>query len=175
MFLVIPRFFPHRLEALLKFAVAYLDRVDIRGVDGQKLKDRWAAGPSTYLGLLAHGFPNLIMVAGPQSASGSTNFPRAIEVGVDWVTELIDYARRNGYTRLEVQRVAERQWVDEVARSYEKLLLRKGKGWFVGYNSNVAGHEGGTARMPAYQGGAPRYTELLRQAAEEGYRDIDLS
>ena len=151
------------------------DRVDIEGVDGAKLKDRWAAGASTYLGLMCHGFPNLIMVAGPQSASGSTNFPRAIEVGVDWVTDLVQYARAHGYTRIEAQAVAERQWVEEVARSYEKLLLRKGRGWFVGYNSNVAGHEGGTSRFPAYQGGAPKYTALLRQAAEEGYRDIDFS
>ena len=151
------------------------DRVVIRGVDGEKLSERWSAGPSTYLGLLAHRFPNLLMLAGPQSASGSTNFPRAIEVGVDWVTELLCYARSNGYTRIEAQAVAERQWVEEVARSYSKLLLRKGKGWFVGYNSNVAGHEGGANRLPAYQGGAPKYTALLRQAADDGYRDIDLS
>ncbi|MDW3216873.1 MAG: NAD(P)-binding domain-containing protein [Ilumatobacteraceae bacterium] len=50
------------------------DRMDIRGVDGVRLADKWADGPSTYYGLLTNGFPNLCMVAGPQSVSGSSNF-----------------------------------------------------------------------------------------------------
>ena len=58
------------------------DRIDIRGVDGVALADKWRDSPRTYLGVLTHGFPNL-PVAGPQSVSGSTNFPRAIETGVD--------------------------------------------------------------------------------------------
>ena len=67
----------------------------------------WKDGPVTYLGVLAHGFPNLLMVAGPQSVSGSTNFPRAIEVGVDWVTDLLQHARERGVTRLEAGAEAE--------------------------------------------------------------------
>ena len=55
----------------------------IRGVGGQTLAEKWRDGPSTYFGVLVNGFPNMFMVAGPQSVSGSTNFPRAIETGVD--------------------------------------------------------------------------------------------
>jgi hypothetical protein len=123
---------------------------------------------------MTHGFPNLIMVAGPQSASGSTNFPRAIEVNVDWVTGFLQHALEKGYTRLEAQANAEEDWGEQVARSYEKLLLRKGRGWFVGYNSNVRGHEAGKIRYPAYQGGGPKYASLLAQTAAEGYLGIDL-
>ena len=57
------------------------DRMKVRGVDGALLSDKWRDGPSTYLGILTKGFPNMLMVAGPQSASGSTNYPRAIEGG----------------------------------------------------------------------------------------------
>jgi cation diffusion facilitator CzcD-associated flavoprotein CzcO len=55
------------------------DRIDIRGVGGEKLRDKWADGPVTYLGMLISGFPNMIMLAGPQSGSASTNYPRGIE------------------------------------------------------------------------------------------------
>ena len=51
------------------------DRIDIRGVDGQTLRDKWRHGPSTYLGLLTHGFPNLLMVAGPQRRRGRRTSP----------------------------------------------------------------------------------------------------
>ena len=73
-----------------------MDRIGIRGVNGITLSDKWREGPSTYLGVLSHGFPNLLMVAGPQSVSGSTNYPRAIESGVNWVTGLLKHAMDSG-------------------------------------------------------------------------------
>jgi cation diffusion facilitator CzcD-associated flavoprotein CzcO len=149
------------------------DRMAIRGVGGRLLADKWRDGPSTYLGLMSHGFPNLLMVAGPQSVSGSTNFPRAIESGVDWVTGLLEHVFQEGCTRLEAQEEAEREWVAEVAQVYGALLLRRSKGWFTGYNENVEGHEAGKVRYQAYFAGAPRYREFLAKAQAEGYPRID--
>ena len=120
----------------------------------QQLKDKWKDGPITYFGSMTHGYPNLLMIAGPQSASGSSNFPRAIEVNVDGATDILKHALANNFTRLEAEQEAEQYWVGAVQRSYEKLLLRKGKGWFVGYNSNVAGHDG-AERFPATRAAAP--------------------
>jgi cation diffusion facilitator CzcD-associated flavoprotein CzcO len=149
------------------------DRIDIRGVGGQKLRDKWADGPSTFLGLQIHGFPNLITVAGPQSGSASTNYPRGIEVGVDWVTRLIAYMREKGYTRLEATAEAEERWTQHVAKMYSTMLMRKAKGWFTGYNSNVEGHEHGRVRYFVYNGGAPKYLTRITEVANEGYKGIE--
>lgn len=150
------------------------DRLDIRGVGSQQLKDKWKDGPITYFGSMTHGYPNLLMIAGPQSASGSSNFPRAIEVNVDGATDILQHALANNFTRLEAEQEAEQYWVGAVQRSYEKLLLRKGKGWFVGYNSNVAGHDGVQNRFPAYQGGGARFAKMYREAMSDNYRGIDI-
>ncbi len=150
------------------------DRLDVRGVDGVRLGDKWRNGPSTYIGVFSSGFPNLLMVAGPQSVSGSTNFPRAIETGVDWVTDLLLHVRERGCTRVEARPEAEEEWVDEVVRAHERMLFRRSKGWFTGYNSNVAGHQEGQVRYQAYFGGAPRYTEVIDRAAADGYPALDL-
>ena len=150
------------------------DRIDIRGVGGQTLADAWSDGPSTYLGALTHGFPNMLMVAGPQSVSGSTNFPRAIETGVDWLTGLLVHARDHGINRVEARSEAQEQWVEEVVRAHEKLLFRRSKGWFTGYNSNVAGHQEGKIRYQAYFGGVPKYMKLISQEAAEDYPSIEL-
>lgn len=151
------------------------DRIDIRGTDGQALADKWRDGPSTYLGVLTSGFPNMLMVAGPQSVSGSTNFPRAIETGVDWVTELLQGAMADGNRRIEAEPDAEAEWLVEVERAYERLLLRNSKGWFTGYNSNVDGHTEGIVRHQAYFGGAPQYAEKVREVATAGYPGVSLS
>jgi len=60
------------------------DRIDIRGVDGVRLKDKWSGGPQTYLGVLVQAFPNMLMLMGPHTALG--NIPRSIEYNADWVT-----------------------------------------------------------------------------------------
>ena len=60
------------------------DRIDIRGVDGLSLKEKWKDGPQTFLGILVDDFPNMLMVMGPHAGLG--NFPRAAEYSADWVT-----------------------------------------------------------------------------------------
>ena len=151
------------------------DHMNIEGVGGIQLADKWSQGPITHLGVMTHQFPNMIMVAGPQSASGSTNFPRAIETNVNWVTALFEHVFASNYSRIEAKASAEAQWREEVTASYAKLLLRHGKGWFVGYNANIRNFDPNNIRYPAYQGGAPKYTEFLRQEAQLGYPGLTLS
>ncbi len=148
------------------------DRIDIEGVAGEKLRDKWVDGPITFLGMQIHGFPNLITIAGPQSGSASTNYPRGIEVGVDWVTNLLTYVRERGYTRMEATHDAQQQWSDHVAAMYATMLMRKARGWFTGYNSNVDGHEAGRIRYFVYNGGAPKYRATITDVAERGYPGI---
>ena len=52
------------------------DRIDVRGVGGLTLKDHWADGPKTFLGLMSAGFPNLLTIVGPHNASTRCNIPR---------------------------------------------------------------------------------------------------
>src|SRR5262249_3685586 len=83
------------------------DRIDIRGRAGQRLKDKWADGPRTYLGLQIAGFPNLLTLVGPHNAATFCNIPRCIEQNVDWVTDLLRYMRERRLTRVEAGPAAE--------------------------------------------------------------------
>jgi len=47
--------------------VGLFQRFQGRGHAGFPLKQKWAAGPRTYLGLMVAGFPNLFTVTGPGS------------------------------------------------------------------------------------------------------------
>jgi cation diffusion facilitator CzcD-associated flavoprotein CzcO len=143
------------------------DRMDITGVGGQTLRDKWRDGPITYLGLQIAGFPNLITLAGPQGGSVSTNFPRGIEEAVDWTTALLQFLRQGGYRRIEPTRDAEDEWTQHVKDLFDKSLLATAKSWFTGYNSNVDGHD--KVRYMIYIGGAPRYRERLTEVADNGY------
>ncbi len=148
------------------------DRIDFQGTNGQRLADKWQDGPVTFLGMMIHGFPNLLTIAGPQSGSASTNYPRGIEIGVDWVTALLDFVWENDYTRFEANADAEREWTNEVIDMYSMMLMRKAQGWFTGYNSNIDGHEAGNIRYLVYNGGAPKYKRHIDEIADGGYREL---
>ena len=66
-------------------------RIDIRGIDGVSLADKWRDGPRNYLGVVAAGFPNLLMINGPLTAGG--NFMTSTELLVDWAAGLIAAAQ----------------------------------------------------------------------------------
>jgi cation diffusion facilitator CzcD-associated flavoprotein CzcO len=149
------------------------DQIDIRGAGGVKLRDKWAAGPSTFMGLMVSGMPNLVMLAGPQHAS--TNFPRGAELAVDWVTPFLEYLWQHGYTRFDAREEAEAAWVQHVKDMYQGLLMGKAKSWITGYNANLPGHEYGKTRYNIYAGGGPKYARTLARCAEQGYEGVDLT
>jgi cation diffusion facilitator CzcD-associated flavoprotein CzcO len=151
------------------------DQMDITGIGGEKLYDKWKDAPSTFLGMLTNGFPNLLMPTGPQSASATTNFPRGIENGVNWCTDLLQHMWDRGLTRADPTREAEERWTAHVTKMYEIMLMRKAKGWFTGYNSNVPGHEEGRPRYFVYNGGTPKYVGIINDVAAKGYEGIVLS
>jgi cation diffusion facilitator CzcD-associated flavoprotein CzcO len=149
------------------------DRLEIRGRGGRTLREAWSGDPDTYLGLFVHGFPNLVMLAGPQGASNSTNFPRAIESAVDWATRLFAHALAHGVKRIEATAAAQTEWAEQVRQLYQGLLLRNARSWFTGYNENVAGRD--RKRNMIYNGGAPRYRKTLARVESSGYAGLTLS
>ena len=151
------------------------DHVHIEGIGGRTLREHWREGPSTFLGMLVHGFPNLLLPAGPQSGSASTNYPRGIENGVNWVSDLMQHMLTNGYDRAEATEAAEKRWVDHVVKMYSIMLMRKAKSWFTGYNSNVEGHEHGKVRYMVYNGGTPKYVQRISDVARSGYEGIEFA
>ena len=98
-----------------------------------------------------------------------------IEIDVDWVSGLLEYAWQHGYGRIEVTPEAETQWTEHVAKMYSTMLMRKAKGWFTGYNSNIEGHEHGRIRYFVYNGGAPKFKAIITDVADQGYRGIVFS
>ncbi|OJW23374.1 MAG: cyclohexanone monooxygenase [Rhodospirillales bacterium 69-11] len=147
------------------------DRIDIRGVDGVKLKDRWAAGPETYLGVLVDQFPNMMMLIGPHMALG--NIPRSIEYNVDWVTGLMRTARDRGITRLEATKDGVVTWTDHVKSLAEGLLTFEVDSWMTGVNRNVDGKQVRT--IARYAGSAPDYRAKCDEVAAKGYEGLVLA
>ena len=147
------------------------DRIDIRGVDGMSLKDKWRDGPQTFLGILVDDFPNMLMVMGPHAGLG--NFPRAVEYTADWVTGLVRFARDRGLTRIEATAAGAAAWTEHVIAASEGLLFTEVDSWMTGINRNVEGKQ--TRRIMRYSGGHPAFRQRCEAVAVDGYRELALA
>jgi cyclohexanone monooxygenase len=141
-----------------------LDKIDIRGKGGARLKDAWAAGPGTYLGLLVAGFPNLFLVTGPGSPSVLCNMAVAIEQHVEWISDCITWMSARQAGSIEATQGAQDDWVAHVNEVADTTVFPLANSWYLG--ANVPGKP--RVFMP-YIGGFPVYRDKCNEVAAAGY------
>lgn len=145
-----------------------VSRIEISGRDGEKLNDKWAAGPKTYLGLMTAGFPNLFFITGPGSPSVLGNVVVSIEQHVDWLAGLIETMSEKGALAVEADADAENDWMDQVQKAAEGTLYMKAASWYLG--ANIPGKP--RVFMP-YAGGVHKFRRICNEVREDGYRGIE--
>ncbi len=145
------------------------NRIDIQGRDGEKLKDKWAAGPQTYLGVASAGFPNLFMITGPGSPSVLSNMPVSIEQHVEWISGAIAHTVEHGVTVIEAEATAEKDWVAHVNELAEQTMFMQADSWYLG--ANIPGKP--RVFMP-YPGGVGAYRQKCNEVTEAGYLGFSL-
>jgi cyclohexanone monooxygenase len=147
-----------------------LTQIDITGVAGQKLKEKWRNGPRAYLGLVAAGFPNMFLITGPGSPSVLSNMVVSIEQHVDWVVDCLEKMRENGQTEAAADIAAEDGWVEMVAQLADFTLFPKANSWYVGANV-----EGKPRVFMPYIGGVQTYRQHCDLVALGGYEGFSFS
>lgn len=146
-----------------------LTRIDVRGRGGASLADEWGEGPQTYLGLGVAGFPNLFTITGPFSPSVVANMPTGVEQHVDWISDCLDYMRREGLEVIEPTAEAQAAWVEHAAEVADATLYPKVNSWYVG--ANIPGK---ARRFAVYLGGFSAYRARCQEIAERGYEGFRL-
>lgn len=138
---------------------------DIVGEGRVLLRDKWSAGPRTYLGLATAGFPNLFTITGPGSPSVMTNMLVSIEQHVEWVSDCIAHMEAEHLASIDADLAAEDAWVDHVNQLAGFTLYPEGNSWYMG--ANVPGKP--RVFMP-YIGGVGPYRQICDDVVADGYR-----
>jgi cation diffusion facilitator CzcD-associated flavoprotein CzcO/acetyl esterase/lipase len=144
--------------------------VDIEGRDGVTLKDKWAHGPQTYLGLMSAGFPNLFFITGPGSPSVLSNMAVSIEQHVDWIVDRLEQLRAGGLTTIEPTPTAEDGWRQHNVDCADITLLPLANSWYMG--ANVPGKP---RVVYPYTGGVGTYRAICNEVVDRGLLGFTLS
>jgi cyclohexanone monooxygenase len=138
-------------------------KIDVRGREGLSLREKWAAGPRTYLGLQVAGFPNLFTISGPGSPSVLTNMIVSIQQHVEFIRDCLVYMAEHGKRTIEAAASAEDEWVGVVNAIADETLFPTCNSWYLG--ANVPGKP--RVFMPFI--GFPPYAAKCEEVAAKGY------
>jgi cation diffusion facilitator CzcD-associated flavoprotein CzcO len=157
----------HELDVLI-FATGFdaVDgnyvRADIRGRNGQSIKEHWVNGPTSYLGVATSGFPNMFMILGPNGPF--TNLPPSIEAQVEWIAEAVRHVSATETGRIDVKPDVETDWTDTCVEVAAATVFGQVDSWIFG--ANIPGKK---RSVLFYLGGLREYRKILDAEAAAGY------
>lgn len=101
-------------------ATDFLSSLEIRGLDGAKLSDAWAAGAHAYYGMTVPRFPNLVILYGPNTNTGGGSILYFLEAQARYLRALSDHIARSGrpaMVRADVEAAFDREMQDALRDS----------------------------------------------------------
>ncbi|MTD54333.1 flavin-containing monooxygenase [Amycolatopsis pithecellobii] len=146
-----------------------LTRMNVTGVGGVNLKDKWADKPWNYLGLVVSGFPNLFMIHGPGSPSVVAQMVTQCEYQMDWIAELIDHMEYRGIATADTTHDTESEWCDKVTEVANQTLFPLADSWYAGANI-----EGKARSFMIWVGGFDAFADKCDEVAANGYEGFVL-
>jgi len=144
--------------------------IDIRGAGGVTLREAWAHGPRTYLGVAAAGFPNMFIVTGPGSPGVFSNMVLSIEQHVEWIRDCVAYLTSHGYGAVEATTAAQDEWMELVTGIAYATVFPLADSWYIG--ANIPGKP---RVFTSYLGGVASYRERCDAVAAAGYEGFTLA
>lgn len=146
-----------------------VEAVDIRGLNGLTLKDKWESESHSIMGVCIADFPNFFTITGPQAPFA--NLPTSIEQNILWITDCIKKMESEGYDVCSPLQKAEDEWVAHTAEIHEQTLMAEGHkvhSWMMGANI-----ENKKSRVLIYFGGAGVYYDRLRESVDAGFPELE--
>jgi cyclohexanone monooxygenase len=145
-----------------------LTAINLRGTGGATLREAWADGVDTHLGVAVAGFPNLFFLYGPQSPTAFCNGPVCAELQGEWLVELLLHARAEGTTSIESDPAKGPEWTAHLAEWAESTLFGRTDSWYMA--ANIPGKRRQLLNYP----NSDAYLDRLRECAASGYEGFVL-
>ena len=140
--------------------------MEVRGVGGLSLTEKWVDGLSTLHGMHTRGFPNCFIISQAQSGM-SPNFPHMLSEQTLHLAHIVEQCVKRGVATVEPTAEAEGAWVEtivQLAESRRKFI----EACTPGYYNNEGRASDAAARSSVFGAGPVVFVNLLREWREQG-------
>lgn len=148
-----------------------LTRMNIIGRDDRTIAGDWGADIRTTMGLMVHGYPNMLTTAVPLAPSAALcNMATCLQQQTEWITDCIRHMRAHDKSVIEPTKEGEDAWVDHHDETANATLVPRTNSWYMG--GNVPGKP---RRLLSYIGGVGQYRELCDNEVSSGYPSFSIT
>ncbi|MFB7551821.1 flavin-containing monooxygenase [Streptomyces sp. NPDC056154] len=104
----------------------------IIGGDGRSLREVWQGSPQAYLGTTVAGFPNLFLMAGPNTGVGHTSLIYMIESQINYLISALRLMRRRSLGAVDVRTKTQHAYNAELQNRMAPTVWAAGgcSGWY---------------------------------------------
>jgi cation diffusion facilitator CzcD-associated flavoprotein CzcO len=125
------------------FQISAPPNFEVVGRDGKTLVERWGTRPESYLSLAVDGFPNYLMMFGPNSAIGFGSLTKILEAECDYVVKVLRKVQKEDYATIEPKPERVRDFTQYIGAYFKgTVYLDKCKSWYRsegGYGDWISG------------------------------------
>lgn len=122
-------------------ATEFLAPMEIRGLNGCSLRERWSGGAEAFLGMSVSGFPNLFVVYGPNTNLGAGSIIYMLEQQTRYIAQAATLLRQRGLASLEVRAEVQQQFNAMLQQRNKSTVFEAGcHSWYLtadGRNTNT--------------------------------------
>lgn len=111
-----------------------LAQLNIRGLDGKTIAQKWKDQTRTSMGIAMNNFPNMFILYGPQSPAAFANGPSCVQFQAEYVSETLKELTEKDITYFEAKNEAEEDWCKRMGEVWNKSLFPLARSWYQGAN-----------------------------------------
>ena len=112
----------------------------IHGREGRSLSDVWGGSPEAYLGTTVAGFPNFVVLFGPNSNLAHSSIVYMLESQIAYALDALDTMRRTGAAEFDVRPEVQAAYNDEIQERLAESVWNTGgcTSWYFDRNGRNA-------------------------------------
>ncbi|KAJ0163186.1 Baeyer-Villiger monooxygenase, partial [Colletotrichum tanaceti] len=107
--------------------------VEVVGRGGETMRSHWDSfgGPEAYNCSVLSGFPNFVLLLGPNAATGHTSSIMALENSINYALRVLKPALQGRASTVDLKREAERAYSDTIQAALQKTVWNSGcNSWY---------------------------------------------
>ncbi|KIM94775.1 hypothetical protein OIDMADRAFT_45687 [Oidiodendron maius Zn] len=147
-----------------------LTSIDIVGRNGKLLRDYWADGVLSHLGIACHGFPNMLYIYGPQSPGPLCSGPTCCQPQAKWIATMLTDMRRIKALAFEATPEVERTWKRRLVEDWQSKVFSKANSYYQG--ANIPGK---VIEPLMWACGVDKYFEALEKCRARNWEGFQIS
>jgi cation diffusion facilitator CzcD-associated flavoprotein CzcO len=114
-------------------ASQFLAPMDLKGSQGQSLRELWRDGAQAYLGTSVAGFPNFFMLYGPNTNLGAGSIIYMLEAQASYIAQCAQQWQARGLRSMEIRGEAQQAYNEELQQRNRGTTYESGcHSWYIG-------------------------------------------